>query len=137
MTFPHGRITFDFNATFIRNSSDPFRDIGLLILNSRQAVIHETLIHDYIAIATEEGIYETQNAKLVAFNDYSKHKLPLNILISSSSFPGWAIALIVIGSLALAGLGGFVVWKLYLAKKKQATEEPIKKSLLEDEAEGE
>lgn len=53
MTFPHGRITFDFNFTFSRNSSDPFRDIGLLILNSRQGVIHETAIHDYIAIATE------------------------------------------------------------------------------------
>jgi hypothetical protein len=34
-----GRVTFDFNFTFIRNASDPFRDIGLLALNSREAVI--------------------------------------------------------------------------------------------------
>lgn len=53
MTFPHGRVTFDFNFTFKRNETDPFRDIGLLVLNSRQAVIRETLIHDYIAIQTE------------------------------------------------------------------------------------
>jgi hypothetical protein len=48
--------------------------------------------------------------------------LPLNILIHTTSLPGWAIALIVLGSLAVAALGGFVVWKLYLAKKKQAAE---------------
>jgi len=30
-----GRVTFDFNFTFTRNASDPFRDIGLLVLNSR------------------------------------------------------------------------------------------------------
>jgi hypothetical protein len=29
-----GRISFDFNFTFSRNSTDPFRDIGLLILNN-------------------------------------------------------------------------------------------------------
>jgi len=56
MVFPHGRISFDFNFTFNRNSSDPFSNLGLLILNSRQAVIHETAIHDYIAIQTDIGI---------------------------------------------------------------------------------
>lgn len=74
----------------------------------------------------------------MAFNDYSKVELPLNILISDSShFPGWAIALIVIGSLALAALGGFVGWRLYLKQRAAGPEEPIKKSLLEEEGEGE
>ncbi len=39
MTFPAGRLTFDFNFTFERNKSDPFRDLGLLVLHARQAVI--------------------------------------------------------------------------------------------------
>lgn len=34
-----GRVTFDFNFTLRRNDTDPFRDIGLLVLNSREAVI--------------------------------------------------------------------------------------------------
>lgn len=34
-----GRVTFDFNFTFRRNSTDPFANIGLLVLNSREAVI--------------------------------------------------------------------------------------------------
>lgn len=55
----------------------------------------------------------------------------MNILIYENHFPGWAIALIVIGCLALAGLGGFVGWRLYLKKRAAGPEEPIKKSLLE------
>lgn len=79
----------------------------------------------------------TQNAKLVAFNDYSTKQLPLNIVIDNggtSGLPGWAIALIVIGSIALAALGGFVGWKFYLKKRSQSPDEaPIKKSLLQEE----
>ena len=46
MPFPTGRITFDFNFTFVRNSSIPLRHIGLLVLHSRQAKIREVAIHD-------------------------------------------------------------------------------------------
>ncbi len=91
------------------------------MLNSREAVIREINIHDHLSIITEEGIYSTQNAELVAFNDFSTYKLPLNIIIhGGSGLPGWAIALIVIGSIALAGLGGFVGWRLYLKSKGQS-----------------
>lgn len=140
-----GRVTFDFNFTFRRNSSDPFIDIGLLVLNSREAVIREIALHDHIEIVTQPGIKVSQKAEFVAFNDYSKVKLPLNIVIDkkddddgkSDGFPGWAIALIVIGSVALAGLGGFVGWRLWLKRRAQNPEEaPIKKSLLEKEGEG-
>lgn len=76
-----GRITFDFNFTFKRNESDPFRDIGLLVLNSREAVIREVALHDHIEIITEAGINVTQKAQLVAFNDFSRYEIPLSIII--------------------------------------------------------
>lgn len=80
----------------------------------------------------------------MAKSDYSKFEIPLNIIIdkkdddddTSGGLPGWAIALIVVGSIALAGLGGFVCWRLYLKRRAQSPEEaPIKKSLLEKEGE--
>lgn len=43
-----GRVTYDFNFTFRRNSSDPFIDIGLLVLNSRESLIREIALHDHI-----------------------------------------------------------------------------------------
>ena len=51
----------------------------------------------------------------------------MNIIIDNSDdggsgLPGWAIALIVIGSVALAGLGGFIGWRLYLKKRGQSPE---------------
>jgi hypothetical protein len=52
MPYAQGRISFDFNFTFRGNETDPFRDIGLLILNSRSRFIHETLLHDNIFIQT-------------------------------------------------------------------------------------
>lgn len=61
MSFPMGRITYDFNWTFVRNESE-IRNIGLLVVHSRQAKIREMKIHDDIAIVLEEGIYHTQNA---------------------------------------------------------------------------
>lgn len=72
MVLPKGRVSFDFNFTFRRNSSDPFRDIGLLVLNSREAVIREVALHDHIEIVTLPGINVTQKAKFRAFNDFSK-----------------------------------------------------------------
>ena len=61
----------------------------------------------------------------MAFNDFSKVKIPLNIVVKnddddqSGGLPGWAIALIVVGSLALAGLGGFIGWRLWLKRRSQ------------------
>jgi hypothetical protein len=39
MVFPRGRVGFDFNFTLKRNSTDPFRDIGLLAVHTRYAII--------------------------------------------------------------------------------------------------
>lgn len=84
----------------------------------------------------------SQKAKFVAKNDFHIFELPLNIVINNNDddddkttgLPGWAIALIVIGSLAIAGLGGLICWRLYLKKKGQSPESaPIKQSLLEKE----
>ena len=80
---------------------------------------------------TEEGIPNTQNAIFRANNDYSYFEIPLDILIDNGQLPGWAIALIVIGSLLIGGLGGFIAWKKFTATKPKSE---IKTSLLEDEA---
>ena len=131
MPFPFGRITFDFNFTFVRNSSFPLRHIGLLVLHSRQATIREIHLHDNIGIMTEEGISQNQYAKFRANNDFSEVEIPLDVILHNSTLPGWAIALIVIGCLLVAGIGGFVGWR-WFSKRKPKSE--IKKSLLEDEA---
>lgn len=39
ISYPEGRVSFDFNFTFVRNETDPFRDIGLLLLHERQAFV--------------------------------------------------------------------------------------------------
>jgi len=52
MVFPKGRVTFDFNFTITRNRTDPFRDIGLLVLHAGQDKIREVLIHDHLTIIT-------------------------------------------------------------------------------------
>ena len=46
MTYPLGRISYDFNFTFKRNSTDPFRDLGLLVLDSDERRIKEVNIND-------------------------------------------------------------------------------------------
>lgn len=35
MRFRKGRLAFDFNFTLTRNRTDPFRDIGLLVVHDR------------------------------------------------------------------------------------------------------
>ena len=114
--FPVGRVTFDFNFTLKRNETDPLRDIGLLVLHARSAVIRDFAIHDHIQIVTEEGISSTQNAQFVAFNDFSTFKLPLDVAIGEE-FPGWGIALIVIGCLVVAGVGGFFCYRMYIKRR--------------------
>ena len=39
ISFPKGRVTFDFNFSLTRNRSDPFAKIGLLVLDSREKLI--------------------------------------------------------------------------------------------------
>lgn len=59
----------------------------------------------------------------MAYSDFSSHSLPLSIIIDNGgALPGWAIALIVIGSLAVAGLAGFVAWRLYAKRRSQSAD---------------
>jgi len=39
MTFPIGRLTFDFNFTFVRDEKDPFKDMGLVVCHARESTI--------------------------------------------------------------------------------------------------
>ena len=47
--------------------------------------------------------------------------------------PGWAIGLIIVGSLVVAGGLGYIVYIMFV-KKKESKEQEIKKSLLEESA---
>lgn len=134
-TFRKGRISFDWNFTFVRNSSDPFRRIGLLALHEQEARIRELSVHERLIILTERGIDTTQSAILRARNDYHKLDIPFTLSISGSDgLAGWAIALIVIGSVAFAGLLGYVFFlKFIKAKRPNRESEVTEKSLLEKE----
>jgi len=44
-SFNKGRVAFDWNFTLTRNSSNPFRRIGLLALHNRDARIRELSVH--------------------------------------------------------------------------------------------
>jgi hypothetical protein len=69
---------------------------------------------------------------LRANNDYHSLDIPFKIIIKSSEFPGWAIALIVIGSVAIAAAIGFVVFKKFVQGKRPNREsETTEQSLLE------
>lgn len=69
-----------------------------------------------IHIKTKKGIKKTQHVQLIAENDFSRVALPIEITIhggGKSKLPGWAIALIVIGSLAFGAGLAFFGWKLW------------------------
>lgn len=137
-TFPKGRISFDWNFTFVRNSTNPFRRIGLLALHNREARIRELSVHEKLLIATEDGIENTQNAVLRARNDYHKLDIPFKLIVQSNGLPGWAIALIVIGSVAVAGVIAYVLFIKFVKGKRPNRESEItEKSLLEHEGEAE
>lgn len=121
-TFRQGRVAYDFNFTFTRNASDPFRRIGLLALNSREARIRELRIHDHLIIETLPGISSTQTAKLKARNDFHTLELPFEITIEAGSLPGWAIALIVVGSVLVAAGAGFFIFVTFIKNKKPTNE---------------
>lgn len=135
--FRKGRVAFDFNFTLTRNATNPIQRVGLLALHTRDARIRELRIHDRLIIETRPGISSTQNAKLRARNDYHKLDIPFQLLIKTEetdSFPGWAIALIVIGAVAVAAVGGYVLFVKFV-KAKPNRESEAEKSLLEQEAE--
>ena len=67
----------------------------------------------------------------MAQNDFTKFRIPLDVVVHG--LPGWAIALIVIGSLLVAGGLGYVIFIMFV-KKKETKEQEIKKSLLEESA---
>lgn len=52
-SLPWGSISFDFNFTLTRNASDPFRHIGLLVLNSRDPFYKDFHIHESVQIVTK------------------------------------------------------------------------------------
>lgn len=115
-----GDVTFDWNFTFTRNRTDPFRQLGLLALHNRDARIWELSVHERLAIITESGIANTQKGFLVAQNDYHNVKIPLSLIVNGGSgggLAGWAIALIVIGSLAAAGGIGYFIFVRFVKGK--------------------
>jgi|JI6StandDraft_1071083.scaffolds.fasta_scaffold638825_1 hypothetical protein len=115
-----GDVTFDWNFTFTRNRTDPFRQLGLLALHNRDARIWELSVHERLAIITESGIANTQKGFLVARNDYHNVKIPLSLIVNGGSgggLAGWAIALIVIGSLAAAGGIGYFIFVRFVKGK--------------------
>lgn len=111
-TMNEGTVKFDWNFTLTRNRTDPFRRIGLLGLHNYDARIWEFSVHERFAIHSQEGISDNQEGFLVAQNDYHQIKIPITLLVngSGSGLAGWAIALIVIGCVLVAGGVGFVVY---------------------------
>jgi hypothetical protein len=128
MVFPKGRVSFDFNFTLTRNRTDPFRNIGLLALDSRQEQIRELRIHDQLRIIAEEGISSNQDAMLKANNDYSSVSIPLSIV--AGGIGGGAIVAIVIGCILVAIGGGYMVYRWNL-KRQAAQGKDLEDSLLD------
>ena len=54
------------------------------------------------------------------FGDNNRYILAMWEEFKASSLPGWAIALIVVGVLAVAGVGGFFLYRKNLAKKNRS-----------------
>jgi hypothetical protein len=87
-----------------------------------------------LIIQTLPGISSDQSANLTARNDFHSIDIPFKLILQyhddSASFPGWAIALIVIGAVAVLGAGGYVI--LMRSKKGRPNRESeVEKSLLE------
>ena len=130
---------FDWNITFNRNNKDhPYRGLSLLAVHTRSAKIREFSVHEKLIIVLEEGIKHNQHATLKATNDYHSLTIPLNVLVpgDTDGIPGWGIALIVIGSIAVAAIAGYVVYVKVIKKGgKGYRESETEKSLLEREGE--
>lgn len=102
-------------------------------------MIRELSVHEKLLIVTENGISDTQEAVLRARNDFHKLDIPFKLYVAGSdSLPGWAIALIVIGSVAIAAIVGYVLFLKFVKGKRPNRESEItEKSLLEHEGEAE
>lgn len=70
-----------------------------------------------MAIIAHAGIETTQNGFLVAQNDYHSVKVPISLVITGTGLAGWAIALIVIGSLLGAAVIGYIIFVTVIKKK--------------------
>ena len=127
MRFKKGRLAYDFNFTF----TDPFRNISLLVLHDREAVIREVLIHDHIMIIADSDIKGSQNGFLKANSDFNSVSIPLRILgIDDEGLTAGAIVGIVIGSI-LVGVGlGYLVYRWNL-KRKQPSGAGMEESLID------
>lgn len=67
-----------------------------------------------------DGIQETQSGSLLAQNDFHNIRIPINLIVNGGDeLAGWAIALIVIGSIAAAGIIGYLIY-IKLLKQKPA-----------------
>ncbi len=95
-----------------------------------------------MVIYSYQGIQDTQEGFLVARNDYHKINIPLKLVVNKinpipddSGLPGWAIALIVIGSLAVGAGVGFLIFTKFIKAKAPNRESETEKSLLEREGE--
>lgn len=75
---------------------------------------------------------------LRARNDYHQLDIPFKLKVVDDTLPGWAIALIVIGSVAVAAVIGYAVFLKFVKGKRPNRESEItEKSLLEHEGEAE
>ena len=128
MQFPKGRLTFDFNFTFTRNRTDPFREIGLLAVHARQAIIREIALNSYIKIVTENGIDSDQTAKFKANSDFSSVSIQLSII--AGGLGGGAIVAIVIGCILVAVGGGYLVYRWNLKRKANISKD-LEESLID------
>ncbi len=120
MRFPKGRLAFDFNFTFSRNRTDPFKEIGLLVVHDREATIRQIAIHDHITIITEENIQGTQNAKFKANSDFGSVQISLKLVGVDDGLSGVVVVAIVIGSLLVIVGGGYFVYRWNLKRKTLA-----------------
>jgi hypothetical protein len=137
-TFPKGRIAFDWNFTFTRNASNPLRRLGLLAVHNNEARFRELSVHERLIIQKGEGLDQNLDLILRARNDYHSFDIPFKLRVVEDTLPGWAIALIVIGSVAVAAVIGYAIFlKFVKGKRPNRESEATEKSLLEHEGEAE
>lgn len=122
MRFKKGGLGFDFNFTFSRNRTDPFRGISLLAVHERDNMIREIEIHDHITIITEGDIVGTQNAQFKANSDFGSVEIPFRIIgkgddDDDGAIAAGAIVAIVIGCVLVALGGGYFVYRWNLKRK--------------------
>ena len=106
MRFRKGGLGFDFNFTFTRNRTDPFRGISLLAVHERDNMIRQIDIHDHITIITEGDISGTQDAQFKANSDFGSVLIPFRVIGRGGDDDGaiaaGAIVAIVIGCVLVA-----------------------------------